>query len=140
MASRRFNHAGRSPTIYRDPEAAQEALDWVQDTLDVLQWIEEFLSETINAWDHFSSVGGDINYLADMDTSIEAPAHLSLRVANDLFEELGELLRLVRSSEKTCRRMADNVRFEANIMLSMLIHSRSASTWFEPPQYPIESR
>lgn len=60
--------------------------------IELLQHLQERLSQTIRAWDRFDDTGGDINYFSDLSGTY-ATVHIErIRESFDELKDLGSIL------------------------------------------------
>lgn len=60
--------------------------------IELLQHLQERLSQTIRAWDRFDDTGGDINYFSDLSGTY-ATVHIErIRESFDELKDLGSTL------------------------------------------------
>lgn len=91
--------------------------DWTKEAIDLLSLLLNSLSGTINAWETFSSVNGDILYFSDLYNSPDDPqkpkvpnrARLLLRAVSRTFKKLESLQQDLRLLKEACESSAQNV-------------------------------
>jgi hypothetical protein len=86
----------------------KETEEWTRQIVELLNRLQDSLSETIKAWEIFNSPKGDIDYFSDMDFSRNR-CRGSLGKIKETFETLESHQRTLQKLSKSSRDLAQNV-------------------------------
>lgn len=91
---------------------AKEILVWTTQAIELTSQLLDTLSKTIDAWEKFKGVDGDIGYFADALASSSDPQRGisgALRGIQHTFEKLRDLRNTLSDLNKSCRNSAQTV-------------------------------
>ncbi len=89
--------------------ALTENFEWVVQTRELLNWLLTRLSQTVGAWQRFSSTRGDINYF-DLDPSqADSQVWMWIRGVEESFDGLADLHQRLCLLGERCDREAQSV-------------------------------
>jgi hypothetical protein len=81
----------------------KEAFDWTLKTMDLLRRLDGVLSDTVGAWEMFSSPDEDIGYFRDTDAAAISPnARRSLNAIKAIFRQLAGNRKKIDLLNKCC--------------------------------------
>jgi len=86
----------------------KETEEWTRQIVELLNQLQDVLSETVKAWERFNSENGDIDYFSDIDFS-ENRCRGSLSKIKETFEVLESHQRTLQKLSKSCHDSAQNV-------------------------------